>query len=762
MSEAPAHVGSSEAAAPATAVPATRAAWLRRPLPEWAWYAITLLATGWFVVLALRLWRADLHVPFIFAGDSVFSFVLGREMLDHGWYFTNSRLGAPAGQQLYDFPIGSDTLNLAMLDGWVQISRNAVVGVNLFFISGFFMSAVAAFWALRRMLISRPASAMAAVLFAIVPFHFLRNEGHLFLSAYYAVPLGVFLAVELLQGRPGIASRNRRARLGRLLLCVIIATGGLYYAVFTLVLLSTAALVALTRRERRVVAGAIAAAAVIAGLLVASDVPTLVYDHEHGKAQGVAVRQAFESEFYGQKLAAMVLPMENHRIKALGDLRARYDAADSAHSDVIRAPLGSLPAAGFIALGFILLLGAAGGLPRLSARHPLRVLAVLSAALFIVSTIGGISSLIAYLVTPQVRAWERSTIVFGFFGLAAVALLLDAALRRRGDAWRGMLRVGACGAVLCIGALDQTTNAYISPYSLLGPAWRADENYVRQVESSVPRGSLIYQVPYIGFPEVPLVNRMGPYDPMVGYILSDSLRWSDGAMRGTSADWSVVIASQSLREQLVRVASAGFAGVWVDRYGYADNGASEEAAIAKTARTRPLVASNGRYVFYRLDRLRARLLAAAPAAAVAAVEETVHPLQLSWDNSFYAEETGGKDRWRWSSRPAFEITVDNTAPKARRVTLTATVATALSAAARLTVSLDGRIVKRLILRSGEGTPLKLSLVAPHGSLHLHFVSDVVPAPAGADPRELSVQMVNVSAEPPGADRTVRSLLKAAR
>ena len=139
-------------------------------------------------------------------------------MLDHGWYFTNSRLGAPVGQQLYDFPIGSDTLNLAMLDGWVQVSRNAVVGVNLFFISGFFMSAVSAFWALRRMLVSRPASAMAAVLFAIVPFHFLRNEGHLFLSAYYAVPLGVFLAVELLQGRPGVATRNRRARLGRLLL----------------------------------------------------------------------------------------------------------------------------------------------------------------------------------------------------------------------------------------------------------------------------------------------------------------------------------------------------------------------------------------------------------------------------------------------------------------------------------------------------------------------------------------------------------------
>ena len=440
MSDAPGgDTGSKPAQAPATRH-AGRDRWGRALAREWAWYAITLLATAVFATLALRLWRADLHVPFVFGGDSVYSFMLGREMLDHGWYLTNSRLGAPVGQQLYNWPIGSDTLNLLTLDALVQVSRDAVLGVNLFYLFSFLTSSASAFWALRRLQISRPAAAMAAVLFAIAPFHFLRSEVHIFLAAYWAVPFGVVLATEAMQGRAGIAAPGRRPRFGWALVCAIVATAGLYYAVFTLVLLGAASLVALARSERRAASGAVLAGALIVCLLVVSNAPTFVYEHRHGKAHGVAVRQASESETYGQKLASMVLPMQNHRITALGDVRARYDATVPIGTGM---PLGSLPAAGVLTLFFVTLLTAAGGLVRLRGRHPLRDLGALQLALFLVTTIGGFSSLIAYLVSPQIRVWERSTIVFGFLGLATVALLLDAGLDRWRSAARGFVPASA-------------------------------------------------------------------------------------------------------------------------------------------------------------------------------------------------------------------------------------------------------------------------------------------------------------------------------
>ena len=458
---------------------------------------------------------------------------------------------------------------------------------------------------------------MAAVLFAIAPFHFLRSEVHIFLAAYWAVPFGVVLATEAMQGRAGIAAPGRRPRFGWALVCAIVAMAGLYYAVFTLVLLGAASLVALARSERRAASGAVLAGALIVCLLVVSNAPTFVYEHRHGKAHGVAVRQASESETYGQKLASMVLPMQNHRITALGDVRARYDATVPIGTGM---PLGSLPAAGVLTLFFVTLLTAAGGLVRLRGRHPLRDLGALQLALFLVTTIGGFSSLIAYLVSPQIRVWERSTIVFGFLGLATVVLLLDAGLYRWRSAARGFVRVGACALVVMVGALDQTSNAFIPAYSSTIPEWKDNTAFVEEIkERSLPRGSMVYQVPYVSFPEAAPVNKMNSYDPLLGYILSDSLRWSDAGYARDASRLGRVDCS----EAATRAGRQGSFGRVRRRLGRPvrihRRRQVREASIARIARARPIVAPNARYVFYSLRSLRSRLIAGTSARSVASV-----------------------------------------------------------------------------------------------------------------------------------------------
>src|SRR3712207_7344477 len=56
----------------------------------------------------------------------------------------------------------------------------------------------------------------------------------------------------------------------------------------------------------------------------------------------------------------------------------------------------------------------------------------LAAALtaFLVGTTGGVSAILAWVVSPQIRGWNRLSIFIAFFALAAVALLLDALGRR--------------------------------------------------------------------------------------------------------------------------------------------------------------------------------------------------------------------------------------------------------------------------------------------------------------------------------------------
>jgi phosphoglycerol transferase len=56
------------------------------------------------MAMLLRLWRADLHVPFQYEGDSVFYLVLVKAIASGEWIWSNNTLGAPFGINFAAFP----------------------------------------------------------------------------------------------------------------------------------------------------------------------------------------------------------------------------------------------------------------------------------------------------------------------------------------------------------------------------------------------------------------------------------------------------------------------------------------------------------------------------------------------------------------------------------------------------------------------------------------------------------------------------------
>jgi len=62
-----------------------------------------LLALG-ILFWVLRLWRADLRVPFAYEEDCLPILTWTKTMLDHGWWLTNPNLGAPGRLEMYDYP----------------------------------------------------------------------------------------------------------------------------------------------------------------------------------------------------------------------------------------------------------------------------------------------------------------------------------------------------------------------------------------------------------------------------------------------------------------------------------------------------------------------------------------------------------------------------------------------------------------------------------------------------------------------------------
>jgi hypothetical protein len=587
----------------------------------------TMAITTVAALFVLEIWRAELDSPFVYRDDANLNLMLVKGLLENGWYLENPSLGAPLGQKLFDYPVlAGDHLNVVVLGLLGIVSEEPGTVVNLFYLLTYPLVALTSFAVMRRLRISAPVALICSSLYALLPYHFLRGETHLLLSAYYAVPLAAYLVLAVLSGEQLFAWRTGKrsgplalasARtLLTLAICVVVtsASGSFYYAGFTVALLAIATLLRFAvTLDVRVLAGGSAVVAALVVLAVAHIAPTLAYQHHHGRNPEGIKRQPFESEYYSLRLTQLILPLSTHRLEPFARTRETYDAWSAStgipSTEAAIAALGTVGSLGFLGLLVATLAGAIGS----DRRPPLLVRSAGTAAVlaFVVATIGGFSSFIG-LVYPQLRAWNRFSIFIAFFALLAVGVALD-----RAGSWLARRRTGrplfagVLAAVLVLGVLDQTNATYVPAYGETRGQYRSDRIFVRMIERRLPRDGAVFQLPYAPFPESvpPPPGRTVVYDMLRPYLHSRDLRWSFGAMQGRPEDWAAQLADMPLAEVLPIVSAVGFDALYLDRFGYPDD-ASADTAVGELVRLigrRPQASSDGRLLFFDLRRYNERL-----------------------------------------------------------------------------------------------------------------------------------------------------------
>jgi hypothetical protein len=482
--------------------------------------------------------------------------------------------------------------------------------------------------------VSAPSSFVVALLYTFLPYHFARGAPHLFLSAYWVVPLAALLILRVVSDRPPFTETRDGARGGFrvrvltrsgllwLLACVAIASSGAYYAVFTVLLLAALAVVdfVANRRTRVLASGAIALVA-IGAVAVLNLAPTFLHWAEHGTNDALLERLPYETEAEGLKVSQLLLPIAGHRFEPFSETQAdstRFSPVPSEEGQ----HLGVIGALGFLGVLVALLLAGRrrerDGDPA-SERGPPRALpptlGVLTVVAVLLATVSGFSLLVSGVGFREVRAWNRIVVFIAFFAFVAVALALDWIGRRLPDRpWRAPVAIAGLVLLLAFGILDQVSPAAIPDYAATKARWESDAAFVADIERRLLDGSgdaSVFQLPYRYFPEAPQIGPLGPYDLVRGYLHSDGLDWSWGGVRGRGADWQLRVTERPIDDFLDRIAAVGYSGLMLDRVALGDDQAGTADAITDALGQSPEVSRNDELVFWDLrDRardLRARL-----------------------------------------------------------------------------------------------------------------------------------------------------------
>ncbi|MCP5030805.1 MAG: hypothetical protein GY939_03310, partial [Actinomycetia bacterium] len=483
--------------------------------------------------LSLRLWRIPFGLALQYGGDELAALSHVKGVDETGWWFTNPRLGAPFGQEHYDFPHGGESLQVAMVKTLGLFSDAPAAIMNAYLLVTFVLVAISAHLVLRYLRFEVVVAGVVSVLYTFLPFHFAHLTPHIYRSGYFAAPVAALALLWLAGYDGGLVTttgprfRDVEVRRDRLMVVAVaialIATTDVVAAAFAPAIAGMVGVLGVLRqRAWRTLALVMVFGAATVALVVAVNIPTLLYQEQNGPNSETVQRQLPEQEAWALKISRVVLPSPNHPIGFLAE-QGRKPTISPIRSEGGQA-LGLIAVAGLIgAIAATLPLGA--GVESFAARERsrpergelLRSSGLMMLIILLLAVPSGLAYLASMIGFEEIRTWNRIVVYLGFFALVSAAIGLErisAWLRGRGIApWlvsAFMIGVGV------LGIYDQAPGTRFNYESRIA-AWNRDADFFAAVEAELlapgftggdPSESegegeapMVYQLPLVPYPE---------------------------------------------------------------------------------------------------------------------------------------------------------------------------------------------------------------------------------------------------------------------
>jgi phosphoglycerol transferase len=297
-----------------------------------------------------------------------------------------------------------------------------------------------------------------------------------------------------------------------------------------------------------------------------------------------------------------------------------------------------------------------------------------------------------------------------------------------------------------VGILDQTTSGFpfVSPYEKSKIEYDNDDDFARKIESVMPKDAMIFQLPYLSFPDTPNIHRLTIFDPLRMYLHSRGLRWSYGAMKSRKGDvWQRWVTTKPLNKMVETLAFTGFRGIYLDRFAYVDEGKELEGKLLQLLQVKPIISNNQRLVFFDMTpfvkKLKKKYTENDFKIKQSRALDLPLPLNSLWKNGFSVLERKPHLDWRWCSSKG-ELYLINPWHEQRKIVLQMTVATGYEDFSDLLIT--SPLFSEELKINSLGKSISRTLMVPPGKHLVEFESNAKRVEAPNDSRILVFRVMN--------------------
>lgn len=504
-----------------------------------------------------RLTPQDLSYPWRVTDSDLSSSYSLAQATGQSWFgLIHHSLGAPFTADL-SFAFIPDDLQIEFIRVLTHLTDNPFVAVNVFYLLTFGLCGVTFLLLADQFKLSRWISSPLALSYAWLPYHFTRMDvGHVFLAAYYMVPIGVVFLHRLFQYLMGESDNYfpKRLILRPFYVLGIVAVGssGAYYGFFFALLAAPMVILApqkgfsISETAKRIVT-----TISISVLFILAPLIRILISKLRG-LETVLTRSPEESVQFGGSIARLLVPwgtwLPQKMIPLVSKMEYEWNAS---------------PLLGVLGV-WILIIGITSTLAGRSPRSTDKSLSFIFIWALLLYTASGLGLVFAYGIDSSFRCWNRLSIVIMTLAFVALAKFLSglkfshipiAIILVFVTAFTQLSPLNGAG----IGAEpDETSRA----------AFRSLEVVAAYIQKEIEPGCKILQLPIMKFPEGGQVGQVGNGAHLWLPLLTSGFQWSYGAPKGTEAgDYWPNLAQESVQLQIESAVQKSFCAVIVDLRG---------------------------------------------------------------------------------------------------------------------------------------------------------------------------------------------------